>query len=294
MAVLGKGEANGAISLLHAAGLGYGASLAIDLPLIVRLLDSPYKTQPEDKDDILGHTVRIWQDNGHTLPTEELHWAVISKIPQRQGLKSSSALCIAALRALCDATNTSLEDSVMVDLARDIQLAAGVSLTGSIDDAWASITGGWKLVDINAENSAEGIIMESPGLPSADWKVVIILGKERKKTPSLEEFAIQQSAFFQAFNALQEGNEIIAMTWNGRAMLGVLNDTDLRRMTNDSFINGARATSVTGSGNAIAILIPAVSTATHSHIISWYSQRTEHKVIQTKIINGPIPEVEED
>ncbi len=294
MAVLGKGEANGAISLLHAAGLGYGASLAIDLPLIVRLLDSPYKTQPEDKDDILGHTVRIWQDNGHTLPTEELHWAVISKIPQRQGLKSSSALCIAALRALCDATNTSLEDSVMVDLARDIQLAAGVSLTGSIDDAWASLTGGWKLVDINAENSAEGIIMESPGLPSADWEVVIVLGKERKKTPSLEEFAIQQSAFFQAFNALQEGNEIIAMTWNGRAMLGVLNDADLRRMTNDSFINGARAASVSGSGNAMAILVPAVSSAIHSHIISWYSQRTEHKVIQTKIINGPMPKVEED
>jgi shikimate kinase len=294
LAVLGKGEANGAISLLHAAGLGYGASLAIDLPLIVRLLDSPYKTQPEDKDDILGHTVRIWQDNGHTLPTEELHWAVISKIPQRQGLKSSSALCIAALRALCDATNTSLEDSVMVDLARDIQLAAGVSLTGSIDDAWASLTGGWKLVDINAENSAEGIIMESPGLPSADWEVVIVLGKERKKTPSLEEFAIQQSAFFQAFNALQEGNEIIAMTWNGRAMLGVLNDADLRRMTNDSFINGARAASVSGSGNAMAILVPAVSSAIHSHIISWYSQRTEHKVIQTKIINGPMPKVEED
>lgn len=294
MAVLGKGGANGAISLLHAAGLGYGASLAIDLPLIVRLLDSPYKTQPEDKDDILGHTVRIWQDNGHTLPAEELHWAVISKIPQRQGLKSSSALCIAALRALCDATNTSLEDSVMVDLARDIQLAAGVSLTGSIDDAWASLTGGWKLVDINAENSAEGIIMESPGLPSADWEVVIVLGEERKKTPSLEEFAIQQSAFFQAFNALQEGNEIIAMTWNGRAMLGVLNDADLRRLTNDSFINGARAASVSGSGNAMAILVPAVSSAIHSHIISWYSQRTEHKVIQTKIINGPMPEVEED
>ena len=68
MAVLGKGEANGAISLLHAAGLGYGASLAIDLPLIVRLLDSPYKTQPDDQDDILGHTIRIWQDNGYTLP----------------------------------------------------------------------------------------------------------------------------------------------------------------------------------------------------------------------------------
>ena len=293
MAVLGKGEANGAISLLHAAGLGYGASLAIDLPLIVRLLDSPYKTQPEDRDDVLGHTVRIWQANGHTLPAEELHWAVISKIPQRQGLKSSSALCIAALRALCDATNTSLEDSAMVDMARDIQLAAGVSLTGSIDDAWACLTGGWKLVDINAESSAEGIIMESPGLPSADWDVVIVIGKERGEKPSLEDFVAQQSAFLQAFNALQEGNEIIAMTWNGRAMLGVLNDADLRRMTNDSFIYGARAATVSGSGNAMVILIPAVSSPIHSHIITWYTQRDGYKVIEAKIINGPMPEVEE-
>ncbi len=294
MAVLGKGEANGAISLLHAAGLGYGASLAIDLPLIVRLLDSPYKTQPDDQDDVLGHTVRVWQDNGYPLPAGELHWAVISKIPQRQGLKSSSALCIAALRALCDATNTSLEDSLMVDLARNIQLVAGVSLTGSIDDAWACLTGGWKLVDINAENSAEGIIKESPGLPSSEWEIVIVVGKERERKPTLEEFAAPQSAFLQAFNALQEGNEIIAMTWNGRAMLGVLNDSELRKMTNDSFINGARAATVTGSGNAMAILVPAASSALHSHIVSWYTQRSEHEVIQAKIINAPMPKVEED
>ncbi len=294
MAVLGKGEANGAISLLHAAGLGYGASLAIDLPLIVRLLDSPYKTQPEDQDDILGHTVRIWKDNGYTLPAEELHWAVISKIPQKQGLKSSSALCIAALRALCDATNTSLDDGIMVDLSRDIQLAAGVSLTGSIDDAWACLTGGWKLIDINAENSAEGIIRESPGPPSANWDIVIVLGKERDKKLTFEDFAPQQSSFLQAFNALQEGNEIIAMTWNGRAMLGVLNDTELRRMTNDSFVNGARAASVSGSGNAMAILVPSASISLHSHIVAWHTQRSDYKVIQAKIINGPIPEVEED
>lgn len=294
MAVLGKGEANGAISLLHAAGLGYGASLAIDLPLIVRLLDTPYKTEPDDQDDILGHTVSVWKENGYPLPAEELHWAVISKIPQRQGLKSSSALCIAALRALCDATNTQLEDSIMVDLARNIQLIAGVSMTGSIDDSWACLTGGWKLVDINAPSSAEGIIVESPGLPSADWEIVIVVGKERERKLTLEDFATQQSSFLQAFNALQEGNEIIAMTWNGRAMLGILNDSELRKMTNDSFINGARAATVSGSGNAMAILVPAASSALLSHIVSWYTQRSEHKVIQAKIINGPMPKVNED
>ena len=43
MGILGTGKANGACSLLHAAGLGYGASLALDLPLAVRLLDTPWK-----------------------------------------------------------------------------------------------------------------------------------------------------------------------------------------------------------------------------------------------------------
>ena len=32
MAVIGTGQAHGACSLLHAAGTGYGASIALDLP----------------------------------------------------------------------------------------------------------------------------------------------------------------------------------------------------------------------------------------------------------------------
>ena len=45
MAVLGKGQAHGACSLLHAAALGYGAAMALDLPVTVRLLDKPSKRE---------------------------------------------------------------------------------------------------------------------------------------------------------------------------------------------------------------------------------------------------------
>ena len=48
MAVLGKGQAHGACSLLHAAALGYGASMALDLGIVVRLLDKPSKRTVED------------------------------------------------------------------------------------------------------------------------------------------------------------------------------------------------------------------------------------------------------
>ena len=160
MAVLGKGTAHGACSLLHAAALGYGACMALDLPITVRLLDRPSKREVVDTDNVLGCLLDAWKEADHPLPEgfqeDELHWGVNSKIPPKQGLKSSAAACIAGVRALCDATSTVLEPHEMVFLAAQAQLAAGVSLTGSIDDAWGCMTPGWKLVDVQAP-IAEGI-----------------------------------------------------------------------------------------------------------------------------------------
>ena len=52
MATIGTGRANGSCSLLHAAGIGYGASLALDLKVIVRLLDSPGRKEIDDPDEL--------------------------------------------------------------------------------------------------------------------------------------------------------------------------------------------------------------------------------------------------
>ena len=102
MAVLGKGTAHGACSLLHAAGTGYGASMALDLPILVRVLDRKSKRDLHDDDGLLPHVIEAWKNAGHKLPIDEedLHWSVQSRIPPREGLKSSSALCVAAVRAL--------------------------------------------------------------------------------------------------------------------------------------------------------------------------------------------------
>ena len=89
MAVLGQGTAHGACSLLHAAGTGYGASMALDLPILVRVLDKKSKRDVHDDDGLLPHIVAAWMAAGHELPIEQenLHWAVQSKIPAREGLK---------------------------------------------------------------------------------------------------------------------------------------------------------------------------------------------------------------
>lgn len=289
MAVLGKGNAHGACSLLHAAALGYGANMALDLPMTVRLLDRPSKREVRDEDGVLDALLTAWLEADHPLPTDferdELHWGVNSKIPKKQGLKSSAAACIAGIRALCDATKVRLEPAEMVSLAAQAQTASGVSLTGSIDDAWACMTPGWKLIDVQAP-IAEGVLMDEPGLSSEDWTVLLVLRGPREYQPTLEDFASQATAFQQALLALQDGNPLVAMTWNGRGTVAALRDVEGRKMANDSFMNSARSAGISGSGPALVIVVPASHAPTVERIKSWYSLRfPEAEIIETAFLS---------
>ncbi len=293
MAVLGSGNSNGGCSLLHAAGLGYGASLALDLPVKVRLLDKEPRKELDDPDGLLEQILIAWRNAGHSVPEGSLFWSVTSKIPPRQGLKSSSAVSVAAIRALCDATEIELENADIVDLSATAQLAAGVSLTGSYDDSWAAAEGGWKLVDINAEDARSGLLLESPGPSAEDWDVILVCRGDRDNRPALEDFTFHQQAFAQALNALQEGKDLVALTWNGRGVIGALNDPTGRRLTNDAFVNGARAAGISGSGPAIAIFVAAISKQSKQRILKWYSKYDDVELIETKVINSDLASADE-
>ena len=293
MAVLGSGNSNGGCSLLHAAGIGYGASLALDLPVRVRLLDKESKRTLDDPDGLLEQVLNAWKNAGHPVPEGELHWSVKSEIPPRQGLKSSSAVSVAAIKALCDATGVELENADIVDIAASAQLSAGVSITGSYDDSWAALEGGWKLVNANAEDARSGLLLESPGPSAEDWAVILVCRGDREKRPELEDFSLHQQAFVKALNALQEGNDLVALTWNGRGVIGALNDPIGRRLTNDAFVNGGRAAGISGSGPAIVIFAPAVSRPTIERIKQWYSKNDSMEVIETKVINADFGSMDE-
>lgn len=295
MAVLGQGNAHGACSLLHAAGTGYGASMALDLPVLVRVLDKKSKRDVHDEDGLLPHVVEAWKNAGHELPIDEesLHWAVQSKIPLREGLKSSSGLCVAAVRALCDSTDTSLELHEIVTIAVDAQLRAEITLTGSIDDTWACATGGWKLINAN-EDVAQDVLLEGDGPRREEWKVLIVSRGPREKRPSLEDFLPHQQQFIQALNAIQEGNELVALTLNGRGVIGATKDHRARILTNDALVNGARAAGPSGSGTAIVIVIPIQLEGVLNRIKSWYSSKyPDFNIIETRFINPERKDSEE-
>ena len=297
MAVIGTGQAHGAWSLVHAAGTGYGASIALDLPIIVKALDRPSKRQLEDSDDVLPAVVDAWVSNGLALPegleANDIHWAVASKIPQNRGLKSSAALSVAGIKALCEATNTDLSDFEIVSLSSQAQMNAGVSITGSIDDSWACLTKGWRLINANAEDTESGVVMSGPGPNPDDWIVLIAARDERKARPELENFAPLFQEFEKALIALQQGEILNCLTINGRAVCSVTNDLQGRRIANDAFINGARASGVTGSGPAVVIIIPSLVRSSAKRIKSALSRlMSSDQIIETKFLSLDTDELE--
>tara|TARA_B100001989_G_scaffold186738_1_gene136246 strand:- start:5086 stop:5985 length:900 start_codon:yes stop_codon:yes gene_type:complete len=297
MAVIGTGQAHGACSLLHAAGTGYGASIALDLPIIVKALDRPSKRQLEDSDDVLPAVVDAWVSNGLALPegleANDIHWAVASKIPQNRGLKSSAALSVAGIKALCEATNTDLSDFEIVSLSSQAQMNAGVSITGSIDDSWACLTKGWRLINANAEDIESGVVMSGPGPNPDDWIVLIAARDERKARPELENFAPLFQEFEKALIALQQGELLNCLTINGRAVCSVTNDLQGRKIANDAFINGARASGVTGSGPAVVIIIPSLVRSSAERIKSALSRlMSSDQIIETKFLSLDTDELE--
>lgn len=297
MAVIGTGQAHGACSLLHAAGTGYGASIALDLPIIVKALDRPSKRQLEDSDGVLPAVVEAWVSNGLALPegleANDIHWAVASKIPQNRGLKSSAALSVAGIKALCEATNTDLSDFEIVSLSSQAQMNAGVSITGSIDDSWACLTKGWRLINANAEDIESGVVMSGPGPNPDDWIVLIAARDERKSRPELENFAPLFQEFEKALIALQQGELLNCLTINGRAVCSVTNDLQGRKIANDAFINGARASGVTGSGPAVVIIIPSLVRSSAERIKSALSRlMSSDQIIETKFLSLDTDELE--
>ena len=256
MAVLGRGEGHGGVSILHALGAGYGAAASITLSTRVQLRDSPVKKEPEDPHGLLPAVVETWSSAGLPMPgSEELHWAIRSDLPIGRGLKSSAALSVACIRALCDATETELENHQIVDLSSSAQLACGCSLTGSVDDSWAAVEPGWKVVDPSIP-AADGVLMQGEMEGSEKWTILILNRGPRELQPDPERFQAAAGQFQQAISAVEQEQIFNAMIHNGRAVASALGDASGRKTCNDMGILGCRVSTISGSGPSIVLILP--------------------------------------
>ena len=205
----------------------------------------------------------------------------------RQGLKSSSAISIAAIKALIQATEQELDDYTIIEIASQAQINSGVSITGSIDDSWACLTDGWKLIDANSQSIQEGVIMEGPSLDPEEWTVLILKRQERTKRPTLEDFIPFYDEFEKSLISIQQGDLLNCLTVNGRVICGVVGDITGRKHVNDSFLYGARAAGMTGSGPAIVIFVPSLVRSATEKMIKMFSNKPDiEEVVEVRLLRS--------
>ena len=249
MKILGEGKSNGGISILHAAGLSRGCSVGIDLPCEVTLVDEAVSL-PHDQNGLLDAVIESWNEAGLPCPSNS-GWKVESQIPVGQGLKSSAAVACAATRALDEASWTSLSDYDIVEISVSAQRKAGCTITGSMDDAWAAISSGWKLVD-PTQPARDSILLHGDMEKGLEVLIALRGSRQTKITPS--EFKDQRKLFERALASVSSGSMLGAMSANGMAVAAAIGDDEALRICNSAIARGAIAAGISGSGPAIAVV----------------------------------------
>ncbi len=248
-----KAIVHGAVSILNAIPTGVGGALGVNLRMeaIARLTDDPGRIEariPENEDPGLvietAKTVLEYAGKGNL----GLFIETRSNIPIGKGLKSSSAASDAVALAVAKLIGLDAPPELIVKLAVDASIRAGVTLTGAYDDAYTCFFGG-----INIVNNYDRKILLRRNSPS-DSPVLILVPEKKIYTRSvdLEKLSEVRELCMKAANLALKEKFWNAMTLNGLVIAAAL-DLDIEPILS-ALRAGADAAGVSGTGPAVAVV----------------------------------------
>lgn len=245
----GYGWSNGAASILNAVATWKGSAFAIDL---ITRAEVELDGSPGIRGDVPGMDTRLIERCvERVLEHLGLEFGGLvrtaSQIPVASGLKSSSAAANAVVLATLDALDVDMDlvsaARIGVEAAREV----GVTITGALDDALASMLGGVVVTD-NREMSLLRRDEFSCG-------VMLLVPDQRvfsRDTDISRSLVIAPMADL-AFNLAMQGDYGRAMTLNGLsycAALGLSSEPLILALE-----KGAKGASLSGTGPSYAALI---------------------------------------
>ena len=250
-----------AISVVNAISAGRGVTIAIDIPCKVsatlrRKTDDPslvIKTDVSDPHRLVERSVSyaLRRLNFKIPPSFQLEVKIRSHIPAGVGLKSSSAVSVAATRAVFGLFSKDGDSTTILRSSCLASKDSRASLTGAYDDAAASLLGGVAFTD----NSKFRLIRHSR-IPDKLGTAVAILvpKKERVLTSSLSasSYASYRNEGLEAFRFAEENDFTNAMLLNSIIQCAALNYSMEPIWT--ALTEGASASGITGKGPAVAAI----------------------------------------
>jgi shikimate kinase len=254
MSVHGEAIAYGAVTIVSALATGRGAAVGIDLWTKARVdlnkngtIRTRILSDPEEKTTLANQCVRAVLDRfgspnlGASVETD-------SNIPVAKGLKSSSVAGNAVVLATLAALGKKARPEEVLDIVADVNLKAGVSVTGAYDDASASLYGNVVVTD----NTLRKVLRT---FPVGDLTVLLLVppGKSYTINADLKRIRSVSSQVEVAHKEALDGRYWNAMTLNGLIYAHVL------KLSSEPIIEslraGALAAGISGKGPAYAVVV---------------------------------------
>lgn len=247
----GYGVAYGAITVVNAFATGVGAAIGVDLKVETYVkksretrIETYYRGNPLSVNiGLVKKILEIFRDIHGFM--DEVKICIDSEIPPEKGLKSSSAVANALILALYNYLDIEARERDVLKLNVSASLSSGVSLTGALDDAAASLIGGLVVTD----NVGKRILLHED---IGEYDVLIAYPERRIATGAFRDmdFSPIKGLMHGITNLLLEGDWKTAMTLNGFVYTVFLGyDTKPIHL---ALRSGVEAVSLSGKGPAYA------------------------------------------
>ena len=274
----------GSATIINAIATGFGSAFGIglDIECVAKTVDEGIHCSNDvgADNDLMEICVRH-VFNRFSINEDEfgIDLKTKSNLPMASGLSSSSASSNAVVKAVssivCEEYNLKpLEDLEIINMAIDASLEAGVTITGSFDDATASYFGGVVVTDnrkrefiIKEEMDEYPILVYMPNFYSKSGDS----NPERMKLLApLVETAFDFACNRDYFKALNLNGLIYSATLGFNSSIAI-----------DALESGALASGLSGTGSTFV----AVADEDSIDDIKYSWSKYDGKVIETKVDN---------
>ncbi|GGM70678.1 shikimate kinase [Thermogymnomonas acidicola] len=193
-------HADAAVTVSCAFSGALGSAAKIDLPFTMDVS----RGDPGELRGLSRECSRAFSVGG------EFHFEVVDRIPEAQGLKSSSALVLSAMIGVSRLLGAELEGEELLRLCAEASVRLGLSVTGALDDLSAIYYGGVSVTD-NASNR----IIFTDRMP--DLPVLVVESSDRRISYSarVDEYRKMRRAWRAVENLLMRREFLEAMVIDG-------------------------------------------------------------------------------
>lgn len=247
------GRSHGSVTVVNAMPTGIGATMGVELETVAEFSgtgDSRRVTIGNDPDEdatMASICVRRAYESAGVPEPEGWDLRTRSQIPVSRGLKSSSSACNAILEAVFAEIGRDIDPVGLIRLGVQCAREAGVTVTGSFDDACGCGLGGL----VKTDNTRDEIL-DMRDVDGHDVVISVPPFKIRKSTMPVEALRTSAPRLREALEVCMD-DPFRAMTLNGRVISevqGVDNSVAERAIG-----MGALGAGMSGSGPAVAIVV---------------------------------------